>query len=41
MRKFLLLFGFIVCAFSVNAQVSNYSFAQSSGTYTAISGGTL
>ncbi|QQV01960.1 MULTISPECIES: GEVED domain-containing protein [Chryseobacterium] len=40
MKKILLLFSLIL-AFLTNAQVSSYSFAQSSGTYTALTGPTV
>jgi len=40
MKKILLLFSLIL-AFLTNAQVSSYSFVQSSGTYTALTGPTV
>ena len=42
MRKTLLTLSFCIASYCyTSAQVSNYSFAQSSGTYTAITGGTV
>ncbi|MGE6396564.1 fibronectin type III domain-containing protein [Chryseobacterium scophthalmum] len=40
MKKILLLFSFML-AYFINAQVSSYTFVQSSGTYTPITGATV
>lgn len=41
MKKLLLSFLSVLTAFMANAQVASYSFAQSSGTYVPITGGTV
>ncbi len=41
MRKLYLLLLAVVCTCAVRAQVNNYSFSESMGTYTPVTGGTL